>query len=1435
MVRHATKRRLKHSTHAQLALAFEQLNLPWLCPAQIRWRTQATVATTDGKRNGTLRYVANRSDTRSIATHSGFFNSQVDNPPPLDSSLLPQPWFWQRPPPDISSLKPINPSEPLIIHDSIVAGSPSLRLKKSVGGDSVELHQNLYACLRVGRWDRATIILRRIGDLYAPNAPELISAHNSLFSAMGDALRSQRFGTTFSNIQDHFDELLASAIPADITTYTHVLRACLAVDEPKKERLVRQYMHALQMEGNGMYEALMTANTWSLAEWESLVKFQPQIFEPPSVTGEIEDRVYVEASTPSEADTTAPTAPDIRPVEQKGLGLKTLKKALSIFSDPREIPYPVNLEGTKEEKDRAYEYMRQDRLEEDAVDAAIERWKADNEKLQHMGINSALQTKSMESLLWSWYSSTLPAVKDELKLIRQALRNPGKKGEDRLVYGPYLEQLSAEKITAISLMATVSCFIIDREHSFTHVVSTTHKISKFLEEETNLQRPNKSGKPWHRNARSSSKDRLQRLMRLSRQPLNFEPAPETTDDNDVSRRSKEERHDEWPAVVKQKAGAILILKLLENCKMPVIKVDPITKAATTILEPAFVHEVPFRAGRKVGILTPHPKLEEKLAQEPMRGTFGLRLPMVVEPKPWRGWKEGGYLRYSNAIVRSKTVDETQQMYAVAAIEKGDMDQVFAGLDVLGRTAWKINRPVFEVMAEAWNSGEALASIAPLHYEYTTPPEPDRATNLRAHIEWKKEVKRLQNIKSGHHSQRCFQNLQLEIARAFLNEKFYFPHNVDFRGRAYPLPPILNHIGADFARGLLMFHKGKELGEIGLKWLKIHLANLYGFDKASFKEREEFAMNNMDMIRDSATNPLTGKRWWLKAEDPWQCLATCYELKNAYDCIDPTKYVSHLPVHQDGTCNGLQHYAALGGDSFGASQVNLEPSDRPQDIYSAVANLVRADVEEDARNGDKLAEQLLDKITRKVVKRTVMTNVYGVTFIGAKLQVHEELVKLFPDFKPTSGIPRTEVFAIYVARKIFEALGTLFTGAQKIQDWLGQCSNLITASVTPEQIERIKHQLGGLDMIDSKYKSGSGVKSQFDHCRFLSSVVWTTPLRMPVVQPYRSSKSKEILTALQSISIRQPQYDDPVSRIKQKQGFPPNFIHSLDATHMLLSALECDRLGLTFASVHDSFWTHAGDIPAMSKALRDAFVRMHSEDIIGRLKAEFDARYKGCLVIRKYNTESEIGKKIKALRLQKGSGQHKSNSAKVREAEELLEEFNRQKLLRSEDHEERKRGEQMVTPASIFLAETDPAAFIAPPKGGSVAQDATDESVNLEDRLEASAEAELSDATEADANVESVESDDVLTATDVDELEATSSDYQDIEKSADAADITETPNEDQIEKEQEDVRGWMVRKKAKKQTSKPAVSHLWLPLEFPPIPDKGDFDVTRLKQSQYFFS
>lgn len=95
--------------------------------------------------------------------------------------------------------------------------------------------------------------------------------------------------------------------------------------------------------------------------------------------------------------------------------------------------------------------------------------------------------------------------------------------------------------------------------------------------------------------------------------------------------------------------------------------------------------------------------------------------------------------------------------------------------------------------------------------------------------------------------------------------------------------------------------------------------------------------------DSADRPLDGNRWWMQAEDPFQCLAACMEITKAVRSGDPPSYVCALAVHQDGSCNGLQHYAALGKDVRGAEHVNMMAMEKPADVYTGIAETVREKV------------------------------------------------------------------------------------------------------------------------------------------------------------------------------------------------------------------------------------------------------------------------------------------------------------------------------------------------------------------------------------------------------------------------------------------------------------------------------------------------------------
>jgi DNA-directed RNA polymerase, mitochondrial len=83
-------------------------------------------------------------------------------------------------------------------------------------------------------------------------------------------------------------------------------------------------------------------------------------------------------------------------------------------------------------------------------------------------------------------------------------------------------------------------------------------------------------------------------------------------------------------------------------------------------------------------------------------------------------------------------------------------------------------------------------------------------------------------------------------------------------------------------------------------------------------------------------------------------------------------------------------------------------------------------------------------------------------------------------------------------------------------------------------------------------------------------------------------------------------DDEPSVAKQASAFPPNYIHSLDATHMMMTALACHDAGLSFAGVHDSFWTHAADVPACRDIIRQKFVELYEQDLLEALQGDMQA-------------------------------------------------------------------------------------------------------------------------------------------------------------------------------------------------------------------------------------
>jgi DNA-directed RNA polymerase len=83
---------------------------------------------------------------------------------------------------------------------------------------------------------------------------------------------------------------------------------------------------------------------------------------------------------------------------------------------------------------------------------------------------------------------------------------------------------------------------------------------------------------------------------------------------------------------------------------------------------------------------------------------------------------------------------------------------------------------------------------------------------------------------------------------------------------------------------------------------------------------------------------------------------------------------------------------------------------------------------------------------------------------------------------------------------------------------------------------------------------------------------------------------------------------PIDSSKHEHAFAPNFVHSLDATHMMLTALKCAERGIPFAAVHDSYWCPASDVDTMREIRAATFQEVHREPRLDVLYRELQRQY-----------------------------------------------------------------------------------------------------------------------------------------------------------------------------------------------------------------------------------
>lgn len=347
-------------------------------------------------------------------------------------------------------------------------------------------------------------------------------------------------------------------------------------------------------------------------------------------------------------------------------------------------------------------------------------------------------------------------------------------------------------------------------------------------------------------------------------------------------------------------------------------------------------------------------------------------PMVVPPRPWTGLHTGGYWdpEMQQPFIRNMP-KATNKSHGVTAIPK-----VYEAVNYIQATPFVVNKFVLETANELVFDDELF--FPKWFQAIPERPHNERTRDLRATIEkcnkklgitpenreehgkkfgeWvrnmlskiglsssrfktKKELedarfkmvqyinwrKKLTSIKSKNRVIKT----ALEVANDYSDfSRIYFPANLDWRMRVYPMCAGLTTQGVCLQKALIKFADGKPLSsstdpERALAWLKVHTANSFGMDKKSWNDRIKWTDDNRELIERVYSDPVDNVEDWMHTDDPWLFLAACEQMCKVYE--HGLDAVIDIPIPMDGTCNGAQHYAAMTKDLHGAYGVNVAPN------------------------------------------------------------------------------------------------------------------------------------------------------------------------------------------------------------------------------------------------------------------------------------------------------------------------------------------------------------------------------------------------------------------------------------------------------------------------------------------------------------------------------
>ena len=544
------------------------------------------------------------------------------------------------------------------------------------------------------------------------------------------------------------------------------------------------------------------------------------------------------------------------------------------------------------------------------------------------------------------------------------------------------------------------------------------------------------------------------------------------------------------------------------------------------------------------------------------------LPTIELPRPWENVWDGGYDTAGTALPKLPFI-KTPNMEYLRSIE-GELVEPMKATNLIQQTPWAVNGKVLDVMKHCWENNVEVGDL-PCREDEPLPPIPtDFKTNPESNKRWRQQSARIYAHRVSTTSRRLLVAKVLYVADKLLGNRFFYPSQVDFRGRIYNVPAFLGIQGPDMSRGLLQFSRPERLKDD--KWLAIQGANTFGNDKVTLEERVEWARGFANTADAIACDP-TRNTEWMQADDPWQFLAWCFEW--AEYCAKGSLN-SYLPVNMDASNNGLQILSMLMRDEYGCLATNVLPTDTPADIYGVVADKVIERLKKDVEDNNPIAfDWLKFGINRKLAKRPTMVWPYGGTFYSCRAYVDEWYADTLRKTKcnnPFSEDLRYKATG-YLARHTWDSINEVLIKPKECMQWLQNIAKLLASKKLP--------------------------------------IKWVTPSGFPVLQDYKKTSTQHVQSFIngEATHVKWHADTDQLSGRRQKQGISPNFVHSLDATALTKSVISANERGIyDFSMIHDSYGTHASNCDLFGEVLREEFADIFSVDLLQNLKYQIEQQH-----------------------------------------------------------------------------------------------------------------------------------------------------------------------------------------------------------------------------------